>query len=315
VTAKGDQCLLLMKLQTVAPLYSSIWACCLGSQQATLTTDHSIGFMQQIHFISGLPRSGSTLLAGILRQNPSFHAAMSSPVASLMNGCLEQMGAGGEFFTFFNESKRKDICRALFNTYYQEQSDKQIVFDTNRIWTARLHQLTELYDDFKVICCVRNPAWVMDSFEVIYRKNPFDYSRMYNPQSRQTVYSRCESMISASGTVGSAWTALKEAYYGEYSDRLLLIDYDLLTQHPVKTLELLYQFIGEPMYDHDFNSVDYEANEFDQNLGAKGLHQVKKKVEFKPRRSILPPELFQKYSDMAFWQDTAGTSASIISSK
>jgi sulfotransferase len=35
-----------------------------------------------IHFISGLPRSGSTLLAAILRQN-RFHAGMSSPVASL----------------------------------------------------------------------------------------------------------------------------------------------------------------------------------------------------------------------------------------
>ena len=33
-----------------------------------------------IHFISGLPRSGSTLLAGILRQNPRFHAGMTSPV-------------------------------------------------------------------------------------------------------------------------------------------------------------------------------------------------------------------------------------------
>jgi sulfotransferase len=32
-----------------------------------------------------------------------------------------------------------------------------------------------------MICCVRNPAWIMDSFEVIYRKNPFDYSRMYSP--------------------------------------------------------------------------------------------------------------------------------------
>jgi sulfotransferase len=32
--------------------------------------------MQKMHFISGLPRSGSTLLAGILRQNPQFHAAM-----------------------------------------------------------------------------------------------------------------------------------------------------------------------------------------------------------------------------------------------
>ncbi|MFS4516638.1 sulfotransferase, partial [Delftia tsuruhatensis] len=60
-----------------------------------------------LHFISGLPRSGSTLLAGILRQNPRFHAAMSSPVAGLVNGALEQMGAGSESHAFFDEARRK----------------------------------------------------------------------------------------------------------------------------------------------------------------------------------------------------------------
>lgn len=34
----------------------------------------------RLHFISGLPRSGSTLLAGLLRQNPNFAAAMTGPV-------------------------------------------------------------------------------------------------------------------------------------------------------------------------------------------------------------------------------------------
>ena len=33
-----------------------------------------------IHFISGLPRAGSTLLAALLRQNPRFSAGMTSPV-------------------------------------------------------------------------------------------------------------------------------------------------------------------------------------------------------------------------------------------
>ncbi len=47
----------------------------------------------------------------------------------------------------------------------------------------------------------------------------------------------------------------------------------------------------------------------------KGLHSVKKKVEFKSRRSILPPDLFVKYQEMDFWQDQAGTAASIIASK
>jgi len=275
---------------------------------------------RKLHFISGLPRSGSTLLAGILRQNPRFHAAMSSPVAGLINGALEQMGAGSEFYTFFDDERRKRICRALFDAYYAENnspdtsiepSTPEVIFDTNRLWTARLHQLVELFDDFKVICCVRNPAWIMDSFEVIYRKNPFDYSRMFNAGSRQTVYSRCEALMGGS-TVGNAWMALKEAYYGEYSDRLLLVDYDLLTQHPEKTLELIYRFIGEAAFTHNFDDVAYEDGEFDYKLGVKGLHSVRSKVENKPRRTILPPDLFAKYQDMDFWQDNSGTAANII---
>lgn len=266
---------------------------------------------QQFHFISGLPRSGSTLLAGILKQNPRFHAAMSSPVAGLVNGALEQMGAASESYSFFTAAKRKAICRALIDAYYAD-TEQAVIFDTNRNWTARLHQLVELVDDFKIICCVRNPAWIMDSFEVIYRKNPFDYSRMFTPATRQTVYSRCEALINAAGAVGSAWTALKEAYYGEYSDRLLLIDYDILTRHPARSIELLYQFLGETPFAHNFDQVDYEESEFDQKLGVKGLHTVRKKVAFNSRRSILPPDLFAKYQDMDFWQDTTGTAAHII---
>jgi hypothetical protein len=43
------------------------------------------------HFISGLPRAGSTLTAAILRQNPRFHAGMSSPVASLFDHLIAQV--------------------------------------------------------------------------------------------------------------------------------------------------------------------------------------------------------------------------------
>lgn len=270
---------------------------------------------QKVHFISGLPRSGSTLLSALLWQNEKNHADMSSPVAGLMSSCLEQIGAGGEFNSFFDDAKRRHLSRAIFDSYYHDKQDKEIIFDTNRIWTARMHQLVELYGDFKMICLVRNPAWVMDSFERIYRKNPFDYSRMFNAGNRQTVYSRCESMMSAGGTTGSAWTALKEAYYGEHSERLLLVDYDILTRFPERTMKLIYEFIGEAEFAHDFNNVEYSAGEFDQQLGVKGLHDVKKKVEFKARQTVLPPELFAKYSEMAFWQDKTGTSASIIAPK
>lgn len=237
---------------------------------------------------------------------------MSSPVSMLLNSSLEQMGANSEFYTFFNDDLRKRICKAIVSAYYEEQTDKKTIFDTSRTWTARLHQLADLYQDFKVICCVRNPAWIMDSFERIYRKNPFDYSRMFSPQNRQTVYTRCEALASVAGSLGSAWTALKEAYYGEFSERMLLVDYDLLTQYPEKTIGLLYEFMGEPAFPHNFNHVEYRATEFDDNIGVKGLHDVKREVAFQPRRSILPPDLFAKYQEMAFWLDPVATSASRI---
>ncbi len=268
--------------------------------------------MRSIHFISGLPRSGSTLLSAILNQNPDFSASMSSPVASLVNATLEMTGAGSEFYDFFNEEKRIRLSKAIIDAYYAD-NERPVIFDTNRMWTARLHQLVELYDDFKVICLVRDPAWVMDSFEKIYRKNPFNYSRMFSAQTRGTVYSRCESLLG--GTVGISLTALKEAFYGEYSDRLLLIDYDLLTKFPEKTLKLLYQFLEIEYFNHDFDNVEYAADEFDYTLGVKGLHTVQRKVEFRERRSILPPDLFDKYTEMAFWKDTAGSAASVIGPK
>jgi sulfotransferase len=39
--------------------------------------------MKKIHFINGMPRSGSTLLCNILAQNPKFHVTPTSYVAEV----------------------------------------------------------------------------------------------------------------------------------------------------------------------------------------------------------------------------------------
>jgi len=56
--------------------------------------------VSKIHFISGLPRSGSTLLAALLRQNPRFQAGMSGPLAGLFGALLGQMSARTDYSVF-----------------------------------------------------------------------------------------------------------------------------------------------------------------------------------------------------------------------
>jgi sulfotransferase len=267
---------------------------------------------RRFHFISGLPRSGSTLLSGILLQNPRFHAGMTSPVGSLSSAVLGQVSAGSEFAPVVGRDKRKALLRGLFDSYYADV-DKDLIFDTNRAWSAKLPLVRDLFPDAKVIACVRNVAWIMDSFERMYRANPYEHTRLFGAAgARGTVYSRLEGLAQHDQTVGYAWSALREAFYGEHASSLLLIDYELLTRAPAKVLPLVYDFLGEPHFEHDFENVEYDAEEFDQQLGAPGLHRVKRQVKFTPRPTVIPPDLFEKFNQMSFWNDTSGSAANVI---
>ncbi|MDP1772666.1 MAG: sulfotransferase [Methylobacter sp.] len=271
--------------------------------------------MPRYHFISGLPRSGSTLLAAILRQNPRFHAGMTSPVGSLFNAALAQMSAGSEFGAVVGVDQRRAVLRGLFTSFYESYPDDAVIFDTNRQWCAKLPALLDLFPGAKIIACVRNVAWVMDSIERLYRANPYENTRLFGNMQRSTVYNRLEGLAQHDQLVGFAWSALREAFYGEQGASLLVLDYDLLAQAPQKLLPLLYQFIGEPLFEHDFENVEYDAPEFDFQLGVEGLHRVRPKVEFQPRRTIIPPDLFEKYSQLSFWSDSSGSQAYVVTAK
>jgi sulfotransferase len=272
--------------------------------------------LPRFHFISGLPRSGSTLLSAILLQNPRFHAGMTSPLGSLFSSVLEQCSAGSEFGAVIDTDMRRRLLRGLFDSYYGDKAQTPVIFDTNRQWCARLPALNDLYPQAKVIACVRNVSWVMDSIERLYRANPFENTKLFNDAvERNTVESRVETLAQRNRLVGYAWSALKEAYYGEQADSLLIVDYDLLTQAPDMVMRLVYDFIDEPWYEHDFDNLAYDAPEFDQGLGVAGLHKVKRKVELTPRRTILPPDLFEKYAELSFWNDGRSSAANVIRKK
>ncbi|EAW35712.1 sulfotransferase [Lyngbya sp. PCC 8106] len=269
------------------------------------------------HLISGLPRAGSTVLAALLRQNPRFHAGMTSPVGGLVNRMLDAMSEENEFSVFISPEQRQDLILSIFSAYYQQQiAENKVIFDTNRLWCSKLPLICQLFPEAKVICCVRNVAWVMDSLERLVRRNTFEISRMFRNRAEiSTVYSRTEALSQGNRLVGFAYNALKEAFYSEQADRLLLLDYEFLTIAPEQTLSLIYQFLGEEPFNHDLESIEYEEPEFDRKLKTEGLHTVRSRVEFKPRRSILPPDLFERFSQLSFWTDTTNSVANVINFK
>lgn len=274
---------------------------------------HKLRNERSWHFISGLPRSGSTLLAAILRQNPRFHADISSPLHGICGGLIQQVSAGREAATLVDQPMRKRLVRGLFEGFYGELN-APVVFDTNRGWSAEIGLLKDLFPAAKVIACVRSLAWIMDSLERLYQANPYEATRLFQHVGcRSTVYSRLEPLAQHDQLVGYAWSALRQAFYGEHADQLLIVDYEILVKEPGQTMRLIYQFIDEDYFDHDFSNLQFESSEFDRLLGVPSLHSVRSQVQWSERPSILPPDLIKKFSALDFWYDTRGSQAFVIS--
>ena len=260
--------------------------------------------LQRLHFISGLPRSGSTLLAALLRQNPRFHAGMSGPVAGLVGSLLGEMSGRNEFSVFIDDAQRQRVLRGVIENYYADTS-AQVVFDTSRAWCARMVLLKTLYPEAKIIACVRHMPWIIDSIERLIRRNALQPSSIFNYTPGGTVYSRADGVAGGEGMVGYAYNALKEAFFGEDSANLMLLQYETLSSDPGKALAAVYEFIGETPIRHDFAHIDYDATAFDRKAGTPGLHTVRPEVGAIERATILPPDLFRRFENDAFWRDPA----------
>jgi sulfotransferase len=252
----------------------------------------------RIHFISGLPRSGSTLLSAILRQNLRFHAGIQSPVVDIFTSVLRSMSSS-ESAVFISDTHRKRMLRSIVNVYYSDLTPDKVIFDTNRNWCAVLPAIAEIFPESRVICCVRNPAWILDSVERLIQHNAFIASKMFG-HDVGTVFTRVEAMMK-NQFLGPSLNALRQAWFGEYADRLIALPYDSLTERPREILEEIYDLLGEEPFAHDFENLEYEEVEFDARIGMPGLHRVGKRVEAKKRTTILPPELFNQ-NDREFWE-------------
>jgi sulfotransferase len=258
--------------------------------------------VKHLHAISGLPRSGSTLLSAILRQNPRFRAEITSPLLMLCGAVQDKMTPNTEFSSFFDDERRRALLRGLFDSYYSAASVDQVIFDTNRVWTGKSALLRDLYPDARLICCVREVGWIIDSLERMLRKNPLQHSRVFQFKPGTSVYGRVETLMnSESGLIGLPWAALREAWFGEDAKSLIIVPYETLVREPARVMARLYQELGEEPFQHDFNQVAYDAPAYDADLGMPGLHAVRAAVKAETREPSIPPDIFAEQAKLSFW--------------
>jgi sulfotransferase len=270
------------------------------------------------YFMAGLPRSGSTLLSSILNQNPRFYSGPSSPVLSAMFS-LEENFKDNELYNGYPKPNQvREIIGSVPHHFYSDIK-KPVVIDKNRAWTRRVRYIEEyIGQQAKILVPVRKVDEILTSFLTMIHRNPFQEGQpRVNFLDEQLIktnisindYNRCMYLLNSGGILYDSLESIKLAFDQNVRDKMYLVDYNDLVDNPEKTIEDIYDFLGEEYYEHNFDSISNINRENDLNTyGLADMHEVRSKIKktSPSPESVLPPEIIDIYKQnknkLEFWK-------------
>jgi sulfotransferase len=234
-----------------------------------------------IHFVSGRPRAGSTLLMNLLAQNPKVHSTATSGLHEI-GYIARQFSATEEFKTIPNpkdgETLFYDYIKGGCENAFNRLTDRPIVVDKCRSWIGHLDMLFAIWPEAKVLVPVRDMRGILSSFEKKWRKHPFPFTAIekQSPQNWTTVEKRAQGWLNMP-PLGIAVERLADAV-SRYEDKLHFVHFESLTENPSKTMNEIWKYLNLDIPEHDFNKVGQYTKEHE--LGwPYGDHLIRDKVE------------------------------------
>lgn len=247
---------------------------------------------KKLVFLSGLPRTGSTLITAILKQNPQIHTGPTSPLARLL---FSVHSAGeGLLYESLVRSKREDFIERLsmeIPKMFYEDVDKPVIVDKDRAWGHDEFNLIRFCSlEPRILMMLRPITEITKSF-VDFRTRRGDLLPSLNVMTLNGPYHT--SIITTANALRNV------------SERYLFGTYDQLTNDPHAFFEQVYSFWGLTNYRHDFANIPPADEETEKQFGTQGLHEVRPKLEKRDYQTNIASGLWEysKELDEALWHD------------
>jgi hypothetical protein len=223
---------------------------------------------KKLHFLSGLPRSGSTVLAAILNQNPQTHVSTTSGLGAALDALATTWHR--EPLLEKNDRDRKKLAnamRGLIHGYYDEITSKPIVIDKARNWPLPVvvsSMAQVLGHKPRIIATVRSVPDCMASFVRVAKPENLDD---FIQQSGLTAHLK------------SSYQVLQAGYQAD-PECFLFVEYEDLLANPRAQLQRIHDFLGLDPFDYDFERIDGSTVKEDDEVlhGVAGLHDIKPKL-------------------------------------
>jgi sulfotransferase len=240
--------------------------------------------------LSGLPRTGSTLLSAILSQNPEIHAEGNSAVCQLMwdmqcsilGTCNEQLTASNRLDTGI------ELIKNIPNIYYKDITASTVI-DKCRSWTLpdNMAMLNKYFEHKpKVLVLERPLVEIVRSFVALRQANN------YQSDPEEGLLDTWSEPIMRSYE-GVKWA--KANNNGEF----LFVQYDDLIHDTKGTVEKIYKFCELEFFEHDFNNIINKHPENDQVYGMLGQHDIRPTINKRDLDVKLSKEIMAKCESLS----------------
>lgn len=244
--------------------------------------------MKQFVALSGLPRTGSTLLSAILSQNPVIHAEGNSAVCQLMWD-MQQSATNSEQMRANNKDLVDKLVRQIPDTYYAD-TQQSIIVDKCRSWTlpANMQMLNKYFDNApKVIVMVRPLQQIVASFMALRQTNGWQ-------NLEQGLLDDGSEPIMRS-LAGVEWA--NKNNNGEF----MFVTYDDLVNNTKWTLLRIYDHCGWQPFEHDLDNIVNTHKENDSVYGLIGQHDVRSNISRRKINVEMSDELVDRCKQLDEW--------------
>ena len=244
--------------------------------------------------ISGLPRSGSTLVAGIFNQHPDVHIEGTSGLGNLIADTtkiiFDEDTVSG---LFLKANQRADytnqkIVPAMINAFYDDVK-KPVVIDKSRAWhcPVLLGNVDKTTDTLtKVLVLVRPIEEIIKSFASVVDEQ----------QRTDDFYN---DLLTKSAPI-------KECFYdifkivGSGRPNICVKNYSDLVNSPVATIDEIRIFFGLSPFEYSFFNLSEYSPEDDSVYGMyKNLHSLRNGVSRKQTNLNIPVWVHEKAVEMS----------------
>ena len=256
----------------------------------------------KIFFLSAMPRSGNTLFASIMNQNPDLVVTANSITLEIMKD-LFFLKRIDTFQNFPDHESLNQVMDMVYPAFYKNWSYKYII-DRGPVGTEGNLALMKKHfkQPIKCIVLLRDLMDVVASYIKWFETEP---SSFINKEGN-TVDEKLSYVMQDEGAVAKELKCIQHLMKPENRHMAYFFKYDDFVIDPEKYIKEIYQFLEIPYFQHKFidldqlmiNGIKYNDDFIGKNMHTIRTKEIKKVIN--PYKDMIPERIKQKYGHIKF---------------